>query len=77
MRDGVDPEFAALRANDLAAYHAIADTKISPMFVAYDNAASAVIKALQQKRRGSAGERAIEHFADDDADHRASPCSRC
>ncbi|RDK01814.1 methyl-accepting chemotaxis protein [Paraburkholderia lacunae] len=47
-RDGVDQEFAALRANDLAAYHAIADTKISPMFLAYDNAASAVVKGLQQ-----------------------------
>src|SRR5258705_12952608 len=49
MRDGVDPEFVALRANDLAGYHAIADTKISPMFVAYDNAATPVIKALQQR----------------------------
>src|SRR5258706_4840532 len=49
MRDGVDPEFAALRANDVAGYHAIADTKISPMFVAYDNAATPVIKALQQR----------------------------
>jgi methyl-accepting chemotaxis protein-1 (serine sensor receptor) len=48
MRDGVDPVFAALNANDMAAYHAIADTKISPMFIAYDGAASAVIKALQQ-----------------------------
>ncbi|WP_144143708.1 methyl-accepting chemotaxis protein [Paraburkholderia sp. BCC1884] len=48
MRDGVDPEFAALNANDMAAYHAVADTKISPMFIAYDGAASAVIKALQQ-----------------------------
>nr|WKF57713.1 Methyl-accepting chemotaxis protein IV [Paraburkholderia busanensis] len=48
MRDGVDPEFAALNANDLAAYHAIADTKISPMFIAYDGAATAVVKALQQ-----------------------------
>ncbi|RKF41715.1 methyl-accepting chemotaxis protein [Paraburkholderia fungorum] len=48
MRDGMEPEFAALRANDLAAYHAIADTKISPWFVSYDNAASAVVKALQQ-----------------------------
>ncbi|SOE63338.1 methyl-accepting chemotaxis sensory transducer with TarH sensor [Burkholderia sp. OK233] len=47
-RDGVDPEFAALRANDPAAYHAIADTKIPPMFLAYDNVASAVIKAMQQ-----------------------------
>ncbi|MFM0228283.1 methyl-accepting chemotaxis protein [Paraburkholderia dipogonis] len=49
MRDGLEPEFAALRANDLTAYHAIADTKISPMFVSYDNAASAVIKSLQQQ----------------------------
>jgi methyl-accepting chemotaxis protein len=49
MRDGVDPEFAALRANDLVAYHALADTKISPMFVAYDEAATPVIKALQQR----------------------------
>ncbi|MDE1004940.1 MAG: methyl-accepting chemotaxis protein [Paraburkholderia fungorum] len=48
MRDGMEPEFAALRANDLAAYHAIADTKISPWFVSYDNAASVVVKALQQ-----------------------------
>ncbi|MFL9869457.1 methyl-accepting chemotaxis protein [Paraburkholderia fungorum] len=48
MRDGMEPEFAALRANDLAAYHAIADTKISPWFVSYDSAASAVVKALQQ-----------------------------
>ncbi|CAB3713796.1 methyl-accepting chemotaxis protein [Paraburkholderia rhynchosiae] len=49
VRDGMEPEFAALRASDLAAYHAIADTKISPMFVSYDNAASAVIKSLQQQ----------------------------
>ncbi|RKE25360.1 methyl-accepting chemotaxis sensory transducer with TarH sensor [Paraburkholderia sp. BL23I1N1] len=47
-RDGVDPEFVALRANDLTAYHAIADTKIPPMFLTYDNAASAVIKGMQQ-----------------------------
>ncbi|MGN8106935.1 methyl-accepting chemotaxis protein [Paraburkholderia sp. 22098] len=47
--DGMEPEFAALRANDMAAYHAIADTKISPMFVSYDNAASVVIKSLQQQ----------------------------
>ncbi|HEX7909835.1 MAG TPA: methyl-accepting chemotaxis protein [Paraburkholderia sp.] len=48
MRDGMEPEFAALRANDLPGYHAIADTKISPWFVSYDAAASAVIKGLQQ-----------------------------
>ena len=49
VRDGLEPEFAALRAGDLAAYHAIADKKISPMFVAYDNVASAVVKSLQQQ----------------------------
>ncbi|MFM0740361.1 methyl-accepting chemotaxis protein [Paraburkholderia xenovorans] len=48
MHDGVDPEFAALTANDMAAYHAIADTKISPMFIAYDTAATGVVNALQQ-----------------------------
>ncbi|QQC63034.1 methyl-accepting chemotaxis protein [Paraburkholderia ginsengisoli] len=48
MREGVEPEFAALNANDMAAYHAIADTKISPMFIAYDAAAATVVKALQQ-----------------------------
>ncbi|MEZ0605072.1 methyl-accepting chemotaxis protein [Paraburkholderia sp. IW21] len=49
MRDGLEPELAALRANDLAAYHAIADTRISPWFVAYENAAAVVIKALEQQ----------------------------
>jgi methyl-accepting chemotaxis protein len=48
MRDGVEPEFAALNANDMTAYHAIADTKISPMFIAYDAAAGALVKALQK-----------------------------
>jgi len=48
MHDGVDAEFAALNANNLDAYHAIADMKISPMFIAYDTASAAVIKALQQ-----------------------------
>ncbi|WP_028220572.1 methyl-accepting chemotaxis protein [Paraburkholderia oxyphila] len=47
LQDGVQPEFAALRANDQAAYHAIADTKISPMFVDYDNSAAPVAQQLQ------------------------------
>ena len=47
LHDGVEPEFTAAQAGDLAAYHAIADTKISPMFVAFDNAASGVLKARQ------------------------------
>ena len=49
MHDGVEPEFAALHAGDQAGFHAIADTKISPLFIAYDNAASAVVKALQRR----------------------------
>jgi methyl-accepting chemotaxis protein I, serine sensor receptor len=44
LHDGVEPEFAAMRAGDMAAYHAIADTKISPMFVSFDQAASAVVE---------------------------------
>ncbi|MGF6699286.1 methyl-accepting chemotaxis protein-1 (serine sensor receptor) [Paraburkholderia sp. MM5496-R1] len=48
MHDGVDVEFAALNANNLDAYHAVADTKISPMFIAYDTAGAAVIQALRQ-----------------------------
>ncbi|WP_248320941.1 MULTISPECIES: methyl-accepting chemotaxis protein [unclassified Caballeronia] len=48
MKTGVEPEFAAMRANDMAAYHAIADTKISPMFVAFDQAVTAAV-AFQQK----------------------------
>ncbi|WP_310630713.1 methyl-accepting chemotaxis protein [Paraburkholderia sp.] len=47
LNDGVQPEFAALRANDQAAYHAIADTKISPMFVDYDNSAAPIAQQLQ------------------------------
>ncbi len=47
LQDGVQPEFAALRANDQAAYHAISDAKISPMFVDYDNAAAPIAQQLQ------------------------------
>ncbi|WP_396329581.1 methyl-accepting chemotaxis protein [Burkholderia anthina] len=49
VKEGVEPEFAAARAGDMAAYHAVADTRISPMFVAYDLAASAVIASLQKR----------------------------
>ncbi|MBR8346971.1 methyl-accepting chemotaxis protein [Burkholderia ambifaria] len=49
MKEGVEPEFAAARAGDMAAYHAVADTKISPMFVAYDQAAAAVVASLQKR----------------------------
>lgn len=47
VKTGVEPEFAAIRANDMAAYHAIADTKISPMFVAFDQAVSAAVASHQ------------------------------
>ncbi|MPV61364.1 methyl-accepting chemotaxis protein [Burkholderia sp. HI2761] len=49
VKEGVEPEVAAARAGDMAAYHAIADTKISPMFVAFDQTAAAVIAALQKR----------------------------
>jgi methyl-accepting chemotaxis protein len=49
MHDGVEPEFTALRAGDQAGFHAVADTKISPLFIAYDGAASTVVKALQTR----------------------------
>ncbi|AOJ36606.1 chemotaxis protein [Burkholderia lata] len=49
VKEGVEPEFAAARAGDMAAYHAVADTKISPMFVAYDQAAAAVVASLQKR----------------------------
>ncbi|WP_321862623.1 methyl-accepting chemotaxis protein [Burkholderia cenocepacia] len=49
VKEGVEPEFAAARAGDMAAYHAVADTKISPMFVAFDQTAAAVIASLQKR----------------------------
>ncbi|KVL52278.1 chemotaxis protein [Burkholderia territorii] len=49
VKEGVEPEFAAARAGDMAAYHAIADTKISPMFVAFDETAAGVIASLQKR----------------------------
>ncbi|WDD95975.1 methyl-accepting chemotaxis protein [Burkholderia sp. FERM BP-3421] len=48
-KEGVEPEFAAAKSGDMAGYHAIADTKISPMFVAYDQSAAAVVGAYQQR----------------------------
>ncbi|PLY99960.1 methyl-accepting chemotaxis protein, partial [Burkholderia sp. WAC0059] len=49
----VTQEFSALHANDLAGYHAIADTKISPLFVDYDNVATQVMQALQDHAQAS------------------------
>jgi methyl-accepting chemotaxis protein len=47
LHGGVEPEYAAIRANDMAAYHAIADTKISPSFVAFDKATAATVEFMQ------------------------------
>jgi methyl-accepting chemotaxis protein I, serine sensor receptor len=47
LHEGVEPEYEAIRANDLAAYHAIADTKISPSFVAFDKATAATVEFMQ------------------------------
>jgi len=49
LHDGVEPEFTAVRAGDMAGYHAIADTKISPMFVAFGDASDRMIKELRQR----------------------------
>ncbi|WP_322103788.1 methyl-accepting chemotaxis protein [Paraburkholderia sp. J41] len=57
LQDGVQPEFAALRANDQTAYHAVADTRISPLFVDYDSVAAPLAQQLQdgaQAREASA-----------------------
>ncbi|EKS68965.1 MULTISPECIES: methyl-accepting chemotaxis protein [Caballeronia] len=53
VKTGVEPEFTAIRANDLAAYHAIADTKISPMFVAFDQAVTAAVASHQAHAESS------------------------
>ncbi|BAN21883.1 methyl-accepting chemotaxis protein [Caballeronia insecticola] len=53
LKSGVEPEFTAIRANDMAAYHAIADTKISPMFVAFDQAVTAAVASHQEHAESS------------------------
>ncbi len=47
--DGGEAELAALRNSDLTGYHAVADTKINTMFVAFDNATAPIVKALQDR----------------------------
>ena len=39
---GIKPEVAAMHANDMTAFRSIAETKISPMFIDFDKAMSAV-----------------------------------
>ncbi len=48
IREGVEPELAALGANDLSAFGALADTKVAPMFAAYSGASAKIAKAMQQ-----------------------------
>ncbi|MDR5876789.1 methyl-accepting chemotaxis protein [Caballeronia sp. LZ032] len=62
LKTGVEPEFAAIRAKDMAAYHAIADTKISPMFVAFDQAVTTAV-AAQQDHAESARASTASHVA--------------
>jgi methyl-accepting chemotaxis protein len=62
LKTGVEPEFTAIRANDMAAYHAIADTKISPMFVSFDQAV-AVAVASQQAHAESSRSSTASHIA--------------
>jgi methyl-accepting chemotaxis protein I, serine sensor receptor len=49
VHDGVQVELTALRDVDLTTYRKIANTQISPMFVAFDNAAAPLVKALQDR----------------------------
>jgi methyl-accepting chemotaxis protein I, serine sensor receptor len=60
VNTGVAPEFAAIRANDMAAYHAIADTKISPMFVSFDQAVTAAVQFQQKHADDSRAKTASE-----------------
>ncbi len=61
VKSGVEPEFAAIRANDMNAYHAIADTRIGPMFVAFDQAVTAAVQ-YQQKHAEDLRAHGIEHL---------------
>ena len=48
MDQGIKPEIAAMHAGDMASFHSIADTKISPLFVEFDKAMSAVVNYRRQ-----------------------------
>jgi methyl-accepting chemotaxis protein I, serine sensor receptor len=62
VNDGVKPEIAAMNAGDMAAFHSIADTKISPMFVDFDKAMEAVV-TLRKAHAEHLYESAQERFA--------------
>jgi len=48
VEQGVKPEMAAMDAGDMDAFHNIANTKISPMFVDFDKAMEAVVTLRKQ-----------------------------
>jgi len=48
MDQGVKPEIAAMHAGDMASFHNMADTKISPLFVDFDKAMSTVVTYRRQ-----------------------------
>ncbi|HVE10106.1 MAG TPA: methyl-accepting chemotaxis protein [Paraburkholderia sp.] len=61
VHDGVQVELTALRDVDLTTYRKIANTQISPMFVAFDNASAPLVKALQD-RANQHRDHAIAHM---------------
>jgi methyl-accepting chemotaxis protein len=62
MDQGVKPEMAAMDSGDMNTFHSIADTKISPMFVAFDKALEAVI-SLRKQHAESLYDNAQERFS--------------
>ena len=48
MHEGIDPAFAAMRAGDITALREITGKKISPMYIAFDDAAERVLKSRQE-----------------------------
>jgi methyl-accepting chemotaxis protein-1 (serine sensor receptor) len=50
-RESADRLLAALHANEQAGNHVGVDTRISPLFTAYDASSAKVVKALQQRAR--------------------------
>jgi len=61
VHDGVQAELTALRDVDLTTYRKIANTRISPLFVAFDNATTPLVKALQD-RANQHRDHAIAHM---------------
>jgi methyl-accepting chemotaxis protein I, serine sensor receptor len=48
LHEGIEPEFAAVRVGDLAALRALADTKISPLYIAFGEVADHVLKSRKE-----------------------------